>query len=243
MSDQEQTPQVPNPFPEEQPPIIAEQSKEIVPVVEETLAPAGGEAPIPLNQFGTDPEEDVLDELYKETPNEKPLTSKQAMFVLEYLKDMNGTQAAIRAGYSIDTAGIIASQNLKKLNISKAIKLQMDYRAKRTLISADYVLSRMKDVAERCLQAEPVMYFDKESGEWKQETTAEGNPVYQFDSGGANKALENLARNQKLLTDKTELGNADGSNLEPIVIQEISVESIAAAAELLEKARTKTDGN
>ena len=30
----------------------------------------------------------------------RELTPKQSLFVLEYLKDLNGTQAAIRAGYS-----------------------------------------------------------------------------------------------------------------------------------------------
>lgn len=42
------------------------------------------------------------------------LTAKQQRFVEEYLVDLNATQAAIRAGYSEDSARQIASENLSK---------------------------------------------------------------------------------------------------------------------------------
>lgn len=45
------------------------------------------------------------------------LTEKQERFCQEYIIDFNGTQAAIRAGYSPDTANVIASENLTKPNI------------------------------------------------------------------------------------------------------------------------------
>ena len=50
------------------------------------------------------------------------LTAKQEMFVKEYLIDLNATQAAIRAGYSPDTAKEIGCENLTKPNVIKAIK-------------------------------------------------------------------------------------------------------------------------
>ena len=49
------------------------------------------------------------------------LNPKQRRFVAEYLKDQNGTQAAIRAGYSKKTANEQASQLLAKLNIRKLV--------------------------------------------------------------------------------------------------------------------------
>lgn len=49
------------------------------------------------------------------------LTDKQARFVDEYMVDLNGTQAAIRAGYSERTARAIACENLKKPLISEEI--------------------------------------------------------------------------------------------------------------------------
>ena len=50
------------------------------------------------------------------------LTKKQLRFINEYLVDENGTQAAIRAGYSRRTARSIASENLKKPRISGTIE-------------------------------------------------------------------------------------------------------------------------
>lgn len=42
------------------------------------------------------------------------LTNKQSQFINEYLVDFNATQAAIRAGYSPTSAGVIAWELLKK---------------------------------------------------------------------------------------------------------------------------------
>ena len=55
------------------------------------------------------------------------MTPKQKKFCVEYLIDLNGTQAAIRAGYSKKTANRIANQLLSKLDIRNYIK---DLRAK-----------------------------------------------------------------------------------------------------------------
>jgi phage terminase small subunit len=49
------------------------------------------------------------------------LTAKQAQFVNEYMMSLNGTQAAIRAGYSRKTARAIASENLRKPEIAAEI--------------------------------------------------------------------------------------------------------------------------
>lgn len=70
----------------------------------------------------------------------KRLTPKQAAFVNEYLVDLNATQAAIRAGYSEDTAHAIGHENLSKPDIAAAIQRAMDLRAERTGITADRVL-------------------------------------------------------------------------------------------------------
>lgn len=49
------------------------------------------------------------------------LTGKQEAFCNEYLVDLNGTQAAIRAGYSEDSAANIAYENMRKPEISARI--------------------------------------------------------------------------------------------------------------------------
>ena len=61
------------------------------------------------------------------------LTEKQQRFVDEYLIDLNATQAAIRAGYSVKTANEQGSQNLAKLSIQQTIAEQMTERSKRSV--------------------------------------------------------------------------------------------------------------
>jgi phage terminase small subunit len=75
------------------------------------------------------------------------LTDKQKRFVEEYLVDLNATQAAIRAGYSADTAYSIGHENLKKPEIVAAIAEAQAARADRTAITADRVLRHWFDIA------------------------------------------------------------------------------------------------
>lgn len=71
------------------------------------------------------------------------MTKKQKLFVEEYLIDLNATQAAIRAGYSPDTAGAIGCENLKKPEIRARIDKAMAERSKRTGINQDRVLEEL----------------------------------------------------------------------------------------------------
>jgi phage terminase small subunit len=80
----------------------------------------------------------VSDEAQETRP--KRLTPKQATFVQEYLVDLNATQAAIRAGYSEETASEMGYENLNKPQIAEAIQAAMDLRAERTGITVDKVL-------------------------------------------------------------------------------------------------------
>ena len=77
----------------------------------------------------------------------KKLTKKQQRFVDEYLIDLNATQAAIRAGYSVKTANEQGSQNLAKLSIQQAIAEQMAERSKRTGINQDRVVLELAKIA------------------------------------------------------------------------------------------------
>lgn len=75
------------------------------------------------------------------------LTKKQQRFVDEYLIDLNATQAAIRAGYSEDSAKEIGCENLTKPNIQQAVAEQMAERSKRTEITQDKVLRELAAIA------------------------------------------------------------------------------------------------
>lgn len=105
------------------------------------------------------------------------LNEKQKAFCEEYIKDFNGTQAAIRAGYSSHTANEQASQLLAKLNVQEYLEELKAERAKRVRLDHDYVLNTLIEVVDRCKQATPVMIRDEdgkyvESGEWKFESTS-----------------------------------------------------------------------
>lgn len=77
----------------------------------------------------------------------KTLTAKQTLFVLGYLKDLNATQAAIRAGYAEKTAYSIGCELLKKPEIIAAIDAAMAKRADKLEISADRVLAEIARMA------------------------------------------------------------------------------------------------
>lgn len=80
-------------------------------------------------------------------PKKEALTPKQVRFCEEYLIDLNATQAAIRAGYSTDSAGSIGSENLTKPEIRARIDAAMAERSKRTGINADRVLRELGRIA------------------------------------------------------------------------------------------------
>ncbi|SFI69770.1 Terminase small subunit [Pseudomonas guineae] len=71
------------------------------------------------------------------------ITAKQQRFVDEYLVDQNGTQAAIRAGYSAKTAQQMATENLLKPVVRAAIEAGLAKQQERTGITADRVLQEV----------------------------------------------------------------------------------------------------
>lgn len=75
------------------------------------------------------------------------LTKKQQLFVEEYLIDLNATQAAIRAGYSPDTAKDIGCENLAKPNIRARIDQALAERSRRTGINQDRVIRELARIA------------------------------------------------------------------------------------------------
>jgi len=75
------------------------------------------------------------------------LTAKQRLFTLEYLKDFNATQAAIRAGYSAKTAAPAASRLLTNVKVSAEIQKAMRRRVDRLDLHAHRVLREIADHA------------------------------------------------------------------------------------------------
>ena len=75
------------------------------------------------------------------------MTLKQRRFVEEFLIDLNGTQAATRAGYSRRSANRIASEILSKPDVQEAIADGQRSRSERTAVTQDHVLQRLAAIA------------------------------------------------------------------------------------------------
>lgn len=138
------------------------------------------------------------------------LNEKQQRFADEYLVDCNGTQAAIRSGYSENSAKEQASRLLTNANIRAYIEQKQSERSERTNITADFVLQGLREVALRCMQRNLKMDWDYESKSMQPVVDEDGNQVYEFDSTGANRSLELLGKHLALFTDKTQVSATDG---------------------------------
>jgi Terminase small subunit len=79
---------------------------------------------------------------------EKPdgLTRREAVFVREYLVDLNAAAAARRAGYSARSARFQASRLLTKANVSEAVAEAHSDRLRRLDLSADSLLQELARV-------------------------------------------------------------------------------------------------
>jgi phage terminase small subunit len=75
------------------------------------------------------------------------LTAKQAAFVREYLVDLNGKQAAIRAGYAPKRAEGSAYELLRKHQVRAAVDEALKARAERVEVKADDVLRELLRIA------------------------------------------------------------------------------------------------
>lgn len=79
------------------------------------------------------------------------LSKKQELFCIEYLVDLNATQAYKRAGYSAKSdniAAVEASKLLRNPKVEARIKELMEERSKRTEITQDFVLQELYAIAK-----------------------------------------------------------------------------------------------
>jgi phage terminase small subunit len=72
---------------------------------------------------------------------------QQDRFTREYLKDLNGTRAAIAAGYSPRTAKEQAHGLLTRPHIARQVALLQQRRLDRLDVRADHVLEGLKRIA------------------------------------------------------------------------------------------------
>jgi phage terminase small subunit len=73
----------------------------------------------------------------------RPLTPQQERFCREYLRDRNGTQAAIRAKYSPRTSNEQAARLLAKVSVKVKINQLIEAQFNRLKLSADLVVKEL----------------------------------------------------------------------------------------------------
>jgi phage terminase small subunit len=79
------------------------------------------------------------------------MTAKQEAFAIEYLKDKNATQAAIRAGYSAKTAASIGYELLEKPDIKEFIGQKQKEAVENAEVSMDWIVKQYKEIAQNVL--------------------------------------------------------------------------------------------
>lgn len=99
------------------------------------------------------------------------LNEQQELFCNEYLKDLNASRAARRAGYSEKTAGQIGWQFINRPEykaIQERVEELMEQRKADCKVDADYVLSKLKMISEAKIEDFVELVWKKEKGVKKQ---------------------------------------------------------------------------
>lgn len=161
------------------------------------------------------------------------LTPKQQRFVDEYMIDSNATQAAIRAGYSEDTARQMGAENLTKPDIAAAVDEARNAQSERTRISADRVIEEIEALAlwDPAALVEVMVETPPGSGKFVVEGITEPASIkllpekvrraivgWSWDRGGnftlkladKSKALDQLMRHLGEYNDKLDINPMDG---------------------------------
>ena len=119
------------------------------------------------------------------------LTDKQQRFCEEYVVDLNATQAAIRAGYSANTAEAQASRLLRNVKVQAYVAQLQEATSKRLAFDAEYVVRGLMREAE-----------DMELGSGSSRVSA----------------LEKLGKHLGMFTDKVEQKSENVTRIERVII-------------------------
>ena len=110
-------------------------------------------------------------------PKANSLTEKQKRFVDEYLKDLNGTQAYIRAGYKSKNPDVDCQKLLGNSRVQSHIQKRKADRERRTEITQDMVVAELAKVA--FVDIKDYLRYGTERTDTG-EVDEEGNPVFEY---------------------------------------------------------------
>ena len=132
----------------------------------------------------------------------KKLKPRERAFVKEYLVDLNGTKAAIRAHYAEKNAASQASRLLKKPEIQAYRDALLQEQFDAIGITKHCIAAEVWKIFERCTQQRPVQIWDST----KHKYVFAG--LWEFDVKGALKALDML---RQMLPEMKQDEDAGGS--------------------------------
>jgi phage terminase small subunit len=136
------------------------------------------------------------------------LTPKQELFCMEYLKDLNATQAAIRAKYSEKTAQEQSSRLLSNVMVQQFIQKQSSKKMKKLDVEAEDIIKSIIEIRDICAKTVKAQRKDGEEVESC------------VDASSAIKSNELLGKYIKMFTDKIELS---GDEEKPITVKNIDL--------------------
>lgn len=139
------------------------------------------------------------------------LKGKQERFCQEYIIDYIGKRAAIRAGYSEDSAKQQAYRLLQRDDVRERIRQLQEEQVKRLAVSQDFVVTQMVDVYQCCREDHPKMVWNYETHEMEE------SGKYTFDARGALKALEMIGKHFGMFEKKGKNKEESGAKLEDLI--------------------------
>lgn len=168
--------------------------------------------------------------------NKNGLTDKQEAFCQEYVKDSNGAQAAIRAGYRVSSAKEIGSENLTKPNITKRVAELQEAIAKKNELTSEMIVKELMKIAfankkgvakwtkggVEFIPSDEMSDDDSATISEISETMTENGGSMKIKQHDKVKALELLAKIQGMLKDKVEVTGK--VTLEDLVLKSMELE-------------------
>ncbi len=151
------------------------------------------------------------------------MNNKQRQFVSEYLLDHNAKQAAIRAGYSPDSAEVNGPRMLRNAQVGDAIRAEQAKRLASNALTADRVLEEMRRLAlvdhrgffDAAGNLKPIQQLTAEQGACiasteviqRNLTAGDGtvDTIHKLKTWDKVRALEMLGKHFALLTEKSSL--------------------------------------